>query len=106
MNGRIGRLGFTIGYFSIALVVFYNQAIAASVLPRVSPPNAQIVLALLLFVAACWLTTLRCHDYGETFWSNFWTEQIPVIGQAWALAELFFKAGDTQPNKFGKPPLF
>jgi hypothetical protein len=55
-------------------------------------------------VGAVFLAVLRCHDFNETVWGNFWTERVPVIGQVWALAELLFKPGTPGRNAYGSPP--
>jgi uncharacterized membrane protein YhaH (DUF805 family) len=68
-------------------------------------PKKLLWLLAILVWSVC-LTAWRCHDYGKSLWSNFWTEQIPFIGQLLALWDLLTKPGDSGHNAYGAPPRF
>jgi uncharacterized membrane protein YhaH (DUF805 family) len=101
---RIGRLGFVLGNVPLVAMAYWHDAVGAHVFHQASPDVAgRMVLVAYLF-GAIFLTVLRCHDFNETVWGNFWTEQIPIVGQFLALGELLIKPGTVGPNSYGSAP--
>ena len=106
IDRRIGRLGFLLGY----LILLAVASVFVSTLPEHSgsfgedPTRLFIWLALLAWsiLLAAW----RCHDFNQSAWSNFWTEQLPLIGPFLALWDLLTKPGDPYVNSYGPPPWF
>jgi len=102
--GRLGRLGYALGIGGIT-VLFLVALEASAFIPH---ETAQGVVVLVV-MGACLLayrslTERRCHDFGKTFWSSLWRDQIPVIGSVWGLAEVFFKPGNAEANEYGGVP--
>lgn len=103
---RIGRIGFAVGQASLSAALYWHDALAEHLFGHASPRTTLVYVAF-VFVAGSWfLATLRCHDFNETVWNNFWTEQVPFIGQILALAELLTRPGTTVRNSYGAPPFF
>ena len=104
LHRRIGRAGFAIGYlpvFAIVVVSALTQGLMSAHSPQT--PAKYVALAAFLLWSIC-LTAWRCHDYGKSAWSNFWTEQVPIIGPFLGLADLLFKRGDAGHNGYGPVP--
>lgn len=104
LHRRIGRAGFAIGYLPV-LATVVASALTQGMMSAHSPktPETYIAFAAFLIWTIC-LTAWRCHDYGRSAWSNFWTEQAPIIGPLLGLADLLFKRGDAGHNGYGPVP--
>ena len=101
---RIGRIGFAIGTGVGFVLLVAVERFGIHTSDRQLPTS--MVVPIVLLIAWSWfLTVLRCHDYDESAWSNFWLEQTPVVGQFWATLELYTKPGTPGPNQYGDPPL-
>jgi len=103
---RIGRVGFAVGVLPVLGALYacdhFNIGFTDG------EPNT-LKVAVLLFSSPMWflfLTVLRCHDFNESAWTNYFIDQVPIIGQIWATAELFLKPGSRGYNRYGGPPLF
>jgi uncharacterized membrane protein YhaH (DUF805 family) len=99
---RIGRFGYLLSQAPIV--------VTASWLYMTLPPgpieSPRVIVLILIVAAFSWfLTILRCHDYNESAWTNFWIDKTPIIGSIWAAAELFVKPGTPGHNSYGAPPL-
>jgi uncharacterized membrane protein YhaH (DUF805 family) len=101
---RIGRIGFALGYTAILAALYWHDSLSTNIFGHVSPRTALVYIVLLCLVASWFLVTLRCHDFNQTIWDNFWTGQAPFIGQIWALGELLLKPGTAGRNSYGAPP--
>jgi uncharacterized membrane protein YhaH (DUF805 family) len=101
---RIGRVGFVLGHLPLIAAAYWHNGLGSHIFYRTPPEFAGTGVLLTVVTASWFLTVLRCHDFNETVWNNFWTEQVPVIGQVWALAELLFKPGTPGSNSFGTQP--
>ena len=102
LDRRVGRIGFAIGYLPVLAVLF--ALTVGSGRHRWQPTDPYAIFAFLAL--ALWsicITAWRCHDYGKSFWSNFWTEQIPVVGPILGLWDLLSKPGDPGYNAYGPP---
>jgi uncharacterized membrane protein YhaH (DUF805 family) len=104
LNRRIGRVGFALGYLpvlGIVLVLTWNM-------PNHKWPidwsPSRIVVATSLLLWSGLITAWRCHDFGKSAWSDFWTEQAPVIGPLLSLWDLFFTPGEPLNNAYGPVP--
>ena len=95
--GRIGRLGFFVGY---CLLV----SLAVGIVNLPLAPTVMALVFLPLFFPAMLLVVLRAHDLGRTPFATFWRDQIPLIGPALGLWELFFRSGSPEANVFGPVP--
>lgn len=102
---RIGRIGFVLGNVPLVAAAYWHEAVGAHLLHSVPSDFAGKFVLVGYIFGAIFLTVLRCHDFNETVWRNFSTEQVPIVGQIWALAELLFKPGTEGPNEFGPPPV-
>jgi len=103
-NGRLGRMGYALGISPIA-AFFLITLEAIALIPS---ETAQGVVALVFMAAsllACRsLSERRCHDFGKTFWSSLWRDQIPIVGTVWRFVEVFFKPGSAEGNEYGDVP--
>ena len=102
---RIGRVGFALGQGSLFAAAYWHDVVGTQVFHRAPPPLAGAYIALCVIAGSWVLGVLRCHDFNQTVWDNFWKEQTPFIGQIWALGELLVKPGTAGRNSFGAPPL-
>jgi hypothetical protein len=101
---RIGRLGFVMGHVPLIAAVYWHNGLGSHIFSH-TPPDLAGACVILAAIAGSWfLTVLRCHDFNETVWNNFWTEQVPIIGQFWALGELLVKPGTAGGNSYGAQP--
>jgi uncharacterized membrane protein YhaH (DUF805 family) len=106
LNHRIGRVGFALGYLPVLVVVFALVRESGYKAWHVDGDPKKIALfAAILFWSLC-LTAWRCHDYNKSAWSNFFTEQVPIVGSIVALWGLLSKPGDQGFNSYGPPPKF
>jgi uncharacterized membrane protein YhaH (DUF805 family) len=101
---RVGRVGFVLGNVPLLAAAYWHDSLGAHLFHNAPPELAGKFILVGYVIGAVFLTVLRCHDFNQTLWNNFWTEQIPVIGQFWALAELLFKPGTEGHNSFGPQP--
>jgi|SRR5579871_471085 len=101
---RIGRFGFALGQGVLFAGAYWHEAVSAHVFHRASPEAGFICTALCCIFGSWVLAVLRCHDFNETVWDNFWKEQTPFVGQIWALGELLIP-GTPGRNSFGAQPL-
>ena len=100
---RVGRIGFALGYIPVLVVFGYMQMNLQSVrdAPVGSPLYLMIVAAIVwVMVLSAW----RCHDFNKSAWSNFWTDQTPLIGPILGLWDCLFTPGDSGRNSYGSPP--
>ena len=105
LKRRIGRLGFALGFlplFTILLAVIVKSG-QAHWHPAAGDVKGYLLLAAYFIWVMC-ISAWRCHDYGKSAWSNFWTEQTPLIGPFLGLWDLLSKPGDTGRNRYGSPP--
>jgi len=104
LNRRIGRLGFALGYAPVLVVLLFigrDPGFRPGHLDG-DPKKYALMLAILLW-SIC-LSAWRCHDYGKSAWSNFWTEQIPIVGQFLWVWDLLTIPGDSRHNSYGPVP--
>lgn len=95
-KGRIGRLryiSYTLGVFSIALIIAFFIA---------PIPIIGTILSFIIFVASLviilMLSMQRCHDFNATAWLAF-IFLIPLVSLA-----LYFIPGTKGDNKYGLEP--
>ena len=105
LDRRIGRAGFALGYFPVLVVVFALVTNADE--QHWHPTSGDVADHLFLVAIFIWslcITAWRCHDYGQSLWSNFWTEQAPFIGPVVGLWDLISKPGTVGLNPYGPAP--
>ena len=103
LEKRIGRTGFALGYLPVLALVAYLAKTSIGHSWRPSDATGYLLFAVVFFWSIC-LTAWRCHDFGKSAWSNFWTEQIPLIGPFLGLWDLISKPGDLGNNEYGPVP--
>ncbi len=103
---RIGRVGFVVGYLVLVAVAYWiwSEVPDGNFHLQENPVliGKTAVLAFLILMLSAW----RCHDYGESLWSNFVDEQVPVVGGFLALWDLVTKPGNPDHNSYGPVPRF
>jgi uncharacterized membrane protein YhaH (DUF805 family) len=105
LNRRIGRIGFLIcllPWFAVGATLITTSE------NHVWRPNnlSGVALWLALMLWPILITAWRCHDYGKSAWSNFWTEQMPFVGPLLGLWDLFTTPGTKGRNSYGLQPPF
>jgi len=103
-NRRIGRLAFALGFIPVLVLAL---ALAWSAPDHRWRADGDPTRIALVFVLAAWtalVTAWRCHDYGKSAWSNFWTDRIPIVGPLIGLWDLLSKPGDARRNSYGPVP--
>jgi len=103
---RIGRVGFTVGTLTLYVVAYASRAIGTFAFSHTPPDLGRTLVLVCVGMASVFLAVLRCHDFNETIWNNFWTDQIPFVGQFMALWELVTKPGTPGMNSYGAMPPF
>ena len=106
LNRRVGRVGFALGYLPILGLIFALVLRSNGARWHVGDDPQRLVMFLAIFAWSVLITAWRCHDYGKSAWSNFWTEQIPLVGPFLGLWDLLSKPGDTGHNAYGPTPRF
>ncbi len=102
LDRRIGRLGFLLGQIPVVAVDATFHAISGTSGVRVnSAVGVRVVAALAWDVL---ITMWRCHDFDKSLWSNFWTEQLPVVGPFLGAWDLITTPGSPGFNTYGRPP--
>lgn len=102
---RIGRIGYLLGQIPILLVLAWaSYATDSWHVDLLEAPATVVVTVVLVLLWSLLLTAWRCHDYNESLWSNFWTEQIPLFGPFLGLWDLVTTAGSRGFNSYGRPP--
>lgn len=102
---RVGRNGFALGYMPVWVVLGYIQMNLQSV--RDAPVRSLLYLAIAVTIVwAMVLAAWRCHDFIKSGWSNFWTDQTPLIGPILGFWDCLFTLGDQGRNSYGPPPRF
>jgi uncharacterized membrane protein YhaH (DUF805 family) len=104
LNRRIGRLGFALGYLPVLAVVWSLVLSAPDYRWHVDGDPKRFALWLGILLWSICITAWRCHDYGKSAWSNFWTEQVPFVGPLFGLWDLLSKPGDAGRNAYGPVP--
>ena len=102
---RIGRIGFAICQGALFAAVYWHDAVGAHLFNRTPPTLSDVYIALVAILGSWFLAVLRCHDFNQTVWDNFWKEQTPFVGQIWALCELLLKPGTPGRNSYGAQPI-
>jgi len=104
---RIGRVGFVAGVVltMIAVLPWLNYLDRKEYLSTAEMAMYVAGIAVLV-LANLVLTTWRCHDFGQSGWHDFWTNQLPFIGGFVSLYEMLFKPGDPHSNAWGPPTRF
>jgi uncharacterized membrane protein YhaH (DUF805 family) len=103
---RIGRIGFVVGTLALMAMGAGKDGIAAVNPFGLDPAMIAPVVGVLCVVGLLALVTWRCHDFNETFWRVFWIDQVPFVGQFWALWLLLSNPGTEGMNSYGHPPPF
>ena len=103
-NRRIGRLGFVLFSLPLYAIVFSLVLTAEHHVWVVNGDPKRFVLWLVLVLWSIMVTAWRCHDFNESLWSNFWTDQVPIIGPFVALWDLLAKPGTPGYNSYGPEP--
>ena len=103
---RIGRLGFALGQCTLFAAAYWHDAVSSRhIFNHIPPGESDAYIALCFFVGSWILAVLRCHDFNQTVWDNFWKEQTPLVGWLWALGELLIKPGTPGGNSYGAQPI-
>ena len=102
LNRRIGRGGFAV--LSAVSCILIAPLLTAETIEQ--PTKLEWALALTFIGVNVLLTTWRCHDFNESFWSNFAAEQVPLVGGFIAAWDLLRKPSDVGFNRYGPPPAF
>ena len=103
---RIGRTGYAVGNILLVAAAFSHRPIGALVFNHTPAELADTIVLGCVVVTSIFLAVLRCHDFNETVWNNFWTDQIPFVGQFLATWELLTKPGTPGMNSYGAQPPF
>src|SRR5690242_1414548 len=94
LDRRIGRLGYLLGQIPVLLFIVILSATTGST--EVSLGHTPAIVAVPAIAIALWdlvLTAWRCHDFNQSLWSNFWTEQIPFVGPLLGLWDVITTPG-------------
>ena len=101
---RIGRIGFLGGtVLSMAVVIPWLVHLDGKEYLRSSEAAMFVGGIVVLIFSNLVLSTWRCHDFGQSGWHDFWTNQIPYVGGFISLYEMIFRPGDPQWNAWGPP---
>lgn len=106
LNRRIGRIGFALGYLPILMLVIGLHNNPAYSSGNIDGDSKKYAVLIGILIWSICLTAWRCHDYNKSAWSNFWTEQVPLVGPIVGLWDLLSKPGDTGYTSYGPPPRF
>lgn len=102
-DGRLGRKRFFVIFVLVSLLGSLLVFIAQQV-PNDIVRNLFTILVFLFYgLAIRSIMVKRCHDFGQTIWSKFCRDQVPIIGPLLATFDLFFKPGDKNRNEYGDP---
>ena len=105
--GRTNRTTYFLSLVSISCIFpflnFISHYPIENIFIKLIVVFSMLALAVTLFIGLIALEVRRWHDIGKSGWFavlNF----IPIVGQVITIT-LFFIPGDSQKNKYGKPPV-
>ena len=104
LNRRIGRLGFALGYLPVLALLVALTWDAPNHRWNVGSDPHRIALFVGVLLWTICVTAWRCHDFGKSAWSDFWTSQAPFIGPLVSLWDLFATPGEPHANAYGPVP--
>ena len=104
LNRRVGRVGFLLCLLPLYAIVFALVRSEGYQTWHVNGDPKRFMLWLALLLWSILISAWRCHDFNKSAWSNFWTEQVPIIGPFVGLWDLLSKPGTPGRNSYGPVP--